>query len=152
MVMISGAGDARMNPITTDAVPRGSGQGPLRELLDFVSRRSETFAWRMDDGEWRHGVVDREMVGGGTHALRHFGIDASDVVTQTESPVRFEIRGADGSRRTLQLHWASIHEDLLGMPPHVRRWPGLARIGLILGMCVASWGVVIAVLDAVGVF
>lgn len=136
---------------TMGEFPRGTGQGPLRELLDHISRRSETFAWRIDGGEWRQSITDREMIAGGPDALRSFGIGPDDVVSQTESPVHFEVMPPNGPKRTLQLHWATMDDDLMGMPPHVRRWSGLARIGLIGGMCIASWWAVIAVLDAVGV-
>lgn len=132
-----------------EAAPKGPGHGPLRELLAFISRRSESFAWRWDDGTWNHEVTDRAMFEGDILALEPYGIGAGHVIEQTDSPVRFVVTGKGIEPRTLELVWDSISYDLMGMPPHVKKLPGAARVGLLIGGVSLSW---VGILAAFGVF
>jgi len=125
--------------------PKGRGQGPMRELMGFIATRSETYAFRYDDGEWMFSSTNREMLAGSMDALRTLGITVDHRIEQTDSPKSFLVVGPDGSSRTLEFSWDSIDYDLMSMSPHVKRIdPALAA--LIVITCIAAcWAGIYAV-------
>jgi len=135
-------------PLAEDG-PRGPGQGPLRELLALISRRSESYAWRWDDGAWNHDVTDKAMFDGDLTALEPFGIVSGFVVEQTDSPRRFVVSARGKDPRTLELAWDSMDDDVMSMPPHVKKLNGGLRAGILIGGAGLSW---VAILAAFGVF
>lgn len=126
--------------------PKGRGQGPLRELLSLVSRRSESYAFRWDDGAWNYETTDRAMFDGQLSALDVFGITLDHRIEQTDSPVKFDVLSRDGTKRRLEIVWDSISDDIMSMPPHVKPYSGALSLGLMVGACAASWGGIYGVL------
>lgn len=130
-----------------DPAPKGRAQGQMRELLGFIATRSETYAFRYDDGGWMFVDTNRDMLNGSLAALDPLGITVDHRIEQTDSPNRFQVIAPDGSDRTLELSWDSIGYDLMSLPPHVKRYDPRVAALVVLAAVAACWAGIYAVVS-----
>jgi hypothetical protein len=163
---IAGAGDATMPgnrpgraaPFSLGRLPHeavrisGGGQGRMREMLGFAARRTETLVWSWDEGELVMSSTNQDMLHGRVEALEVFGIGDGWRIDETDLPLSFRATDPSGRSRTISFGWDGSEDDMMSLPPHVRRWNPTVRTLAVVALGVASWWGVYEALKAIGAF
>jgi hypothetical protein len=139
-------------PLSGVRPPRSAGHAALRKILYLIARKSEDFAFRWDDGDWKFGVTESDMLAGHDRALASLGISPTDRIEITQSPVQFAVTSLENGKRTIEFSWSTISADMMGLAPHQMPMKPRNQLALTIGLSVMLWGTIGALAYGLGWF
>lgn len=151
----AGSGPMRSAPFSLGMLPKetvrisGGGQGRLREMLAFAAARTETLVWSWDEGELVLSTTNADMVHGRVEALEVFGIGDGFRIDETDLPLSFRVTDPSGRSRTISFRWDGSEDDMMSLPPHVKRWNPAVRSVAVVGVGAALWWGILAIVGVV---
>lgn len=126
-------------PVSGVLPPRSAGHAALRALIHLIARKSGQFAYRWDAGDVRFSFTDHDMLAAHDREFENLGISSSDRIEITNSPVQFDVTTPEGAKRTIELTWDSVNQDMMAQPPHTKPYGPRMTIAIAAGASAALW-------------